>query len=399
MRIPDILLMSVKGLRERKFRFTLNLIGILIGCLAVTGLISMTQGLNDLVGDQLDKFGPNNVMLLPSSPMGGGLIASESFNWKDVERVERTPHIEIVSPLMASKVASFIQQGDKRYTFVYGVEATYFEIMNGWEIEEGRYLTRSDNAVVLLGYEIANPKDSSLAGFNVGDRITLEVTVDGSEKEMTFRVVGIMEKSGGIGGMSSDEDQSIFLPLRTCQQLYEEGSEYQYIVARVNNVDDIPQVLADLESEMGDDVTVMTAESMSELAGTILGAIEAVLGGVAGISLLVAGVGIINTMTISVMERTKEIGIMKAIGSKSTDILLLFLSEAIMTGFIGGALGAGLGLVVGQLIGNSIDMPVSTSPMLGFGVVVFAMVTTSLAGLYPAWKASSMHPVEALRSE
>jgi putative ABC transport system permease protein len=104
-------------------------------------------------------------------------------------------------------------------------------------------------------------------------------------------------------------------------------------------------------------------------------------------------------MTISVMERTKEIGIMKAIGSKSTDILLLFLSEAIMTGFIGGALGAGLGLVVGQLIGNSIDMPVSTSPMLGFGVVVFAMVTTSLAGLYPAWKASSMHPVEALRSE
>ena len=399
MRIPDILLMSVKGLRERKFRFTLNLIGILIGCLAVTGLISMTQGLNDLVGDQLDKFGPNNVMLLPSSPMGGGLIASESFNWKDVERVERTSNIEIVSPLMASKVASFIQQGDKRYAFVYGVEATYFEIMNGWEIEKGRYLTRSDNAVVLLGYEIANPKDSSLAGFNVGDRITLEVTVDGSKKEMTFRVVGIMEKSGGIGGMSSDEDQSIFLPLRTCQQLYEEGSEYQYIVARVNNVDDIPQVLADLESEMGDDVTVMTAESMSELAGTILGAIEAVLGGVAGISLLVAGVGIINTMTISVMERTKEIGIMKAIGSKSTDILLLFLSEAIMTGFIGGALGAGLGLVVGQIVGNSIDMPVSTSPMLGFGVVVFAMVTTSLAGLYPAWKASSMHPVEALRSE
>ena len=399
MRFPDILLMSIKGLRERKFRFILNLIGILIGCMAVTGLVSMTQGLNDLVGDQLDMFGPNNVMLLPSSPMGGGLIASESFNWKDVERVERIPNIEVVSPLMASKVASFTQQGDKRYAFVYGVEATYFEIMSGWEIEEGRYLTRSDNAVVLLGHEIANPKDSRLAGFTVGDRITLDVTVNGIEKEMTFRIVGIMKKSGGIGGMSSDEDQSIFIPLRTCQQLYEEGSEYQYIVARVNNVDDVPQVVADIESELGEDMTVMTAESMSEMVGTILGAIEAVLGGVAGISLLVAGVGIINTMTISVMERTKEIGILKAIGSKSTDILLLFLSEAIMTGCLGGAIGAGLGLVLGHVIGNSIDMPVSTSPMLGLGVVAFAIVTASLAGLYPAWKASSMHPVEALRSE
>lgn len=399
MNIPDILLMSVKGLSERKFRFTLNLIGILIGCLAVTGLISMTQGLNDLVGTQLDQFGPNNVMLLPNSPMGGTLIASESFNWKDVEIVERTSNVEMVSPLIAGKVASFTQQGEKRYAFVYGVSSNYFEIMSGWEVEEGRYLSRSDSAVVLLGHEIANPKDPSLSGFTVGDRISLQVSVDGESKEMTFRVVGIMEKNGGIGGMSSDEDQSVFMPLRTCQQLYEEGGEYQYIMARVSTTDDVPQVVADLEASMGEDVNVMTSDSMSEMAGTILGAIEAVLGGVAGISLLVAGVGIVNTMTISVMERTKEIGIMKAIGSNSTDILLLFLSEAIMTGFLGGAIGAIGGLALGQVVGKSIDMPVSSSPTLALGVIVFAIIITSLAGLYPAWRASSMHPVEALRSE
>jgi putative ABC transport system permease protein len=104
-------------------------------------------------------------------------------------------------------------------------------------------------------------------------------------------------------------------------------------------------------------------------------------------------------MTISVMERTREIGIMKAIGSKSMDVLYIFLSEAVITGLSGGVLGAGLGFILGNTIGNAIDMPVSSNPMLGLGVVVFAIITTVLSGLYPAWRAARMHPVEALRAE
>ena len=123
------------------------------------------------------------------------------------------------------------------------------------------------------------------------------------------------------------------------------------------------------------------------------------LGGVAAISLVVAGVGIVNTMTISVMERTREIGILKAIGSRSSDVLLMFLTEAMVTGLIGGTLGAAIGFALGNIIGQAIDMPVSSSIYLGLGVVVFAVVTTSLSGLYPAWRASRLHPVEALRSE
>jgi putative ABC transport system permease protein len=208
-----------------------------------------------------------------------------------------------------------------------------------------------------------------------------------------------MEKMGGIGGMSSDEDQSLFMPLRICQQLFEVGGEFQYVTCRVSDPDDLPQVVMDLEERLGDDVTIMTAESMQEMIGTILGAVEAVLGGVAAISLVVAGVGIVNTMTISVMERTREIGILKAIGSRSSDVLLMFLSEAMVTGLIGGTLGAAIGFALGNIIGQAIDMPVSSSITLGLGVVVFAMVTTSLSGLYPAWRASRLHPVEALRSE
>jgi putative ABC transport system permease protein len=189
------------------------------------------------------------------------------------------------------------------------------------------------------------------------------------------------------------------MPLRTCQQLYNEGSEFQYIAANIKDSEDMSQVISDIEEVLGDDVSVLSAETMQELVGTILGAVEAVLGGVAAISLVVAGVGIINTMTISVMERTKEIGIMKAIGSKSSDVLFIFLSEAVITGLAGGVLGAGLGFILGNSIGNSIDMPVSSNPMLGVGVVTFAIITTVLSGLYPAWRAAKMHPVEALRAE
>ena len=400
MKFYDIFSLSSQGLRERKFRFTLNLIGILIGCMAVTGLISLTQGLNDLIGEQLDMFGPNNIMIMPGSlEMGAGFIASQSFIWRDIQTIERVANIETVTPLMGGKMCSLTQRGETRYAFVYGIEAEYFEIMSGWDVEEGRLLTRSDNAVVLLGYDIANPKDRDVPGYEVGDRLTAKVLVGGEEKEMSFRVVGIMEKMGGMGGMSSDEDQSIFMPLRICQQLFEVGGEFQYVTCRVGDPDDLPQVVMDIEERLGDDVTIMTAESMQKMIGTILGAVEAVLGGVAAISLVVAGVGIVNTMTISVMERTREIGILKAIGSRSSDTLLIFLSEAVVTGVIGGTIGAAVGFALGNVIGQAIDMPVSSSITLGLGVVVFAMVTTSLSGLYPAWRASRLHPVEALRSE
>jgi len=396
----DIVKLSTDGLRERKFRVTLNLIGILIGCMAVTGLISITQGLNDQVGDQLDRFGPKNLMIMPGSlEMGAGIIASQSFTWRELDIIKRVNDIDYVTPIIGNKMASFSKQGEKKFAFVYGIEAEYFVINSGWDVEQGRNLRRSDSAVVVLGHELAHPKDMEDPLVEVGDRLTLEITVDGEDKEMTFRVIGVMEKMGGLGGISSDEDNSLFMPLRTCQQFYEEGGEYQYIAAQVNEVENVPKAVIELEEKLGDDVTILSSESMRDMVGSILGAIEGVLGGVAAISLLVAGVGIVNTMTISVMERTREIGILKAIGAKSRDVLLLFLSESLVTGLIGGILGAAVGFVLGNLVGNYINLPVSNSVFLGMGVVAFAIVTSALSGLYPAWRASGLNPVEALRAE
>ena len=400
MNLIDIAKISTQGLRERKFRFILNLIGILIGCAAVTGLISLTQGLNETVEGQLEMFGPDNIMVMPGSlEMGAGIIASQSFGWREVEALERISGIEVVSPVIGNKMAKFSKQGKDKYAFVYGIEAEYFEIMATWDVVDGRHLRRGDSAVIVVGHEVAYPRDMDKPLLEVGDKITLIVVIEGEEKTMSFRVIGILELQGGLGGMSSDEDNSVFIPLRTCQQLYEEGGTYQYITAKVEDRELVPQVVFEIEEKLGDEVTVMSAETMREMVGSILGAIEAVLGGVAAISLLVAGVGIVNTMTISVMERTREIGILKAIGAKSMDVLFLFLSEAVVTGLFGGIFGAGVGFLLSIVVSQAIDMPTSTSINLGLGVVLFAMVTSMLSGVYPAWRAANLNPVEALRSE
>ena len=135
------------------------------------------------------------------------------------------------------------------------------------------------------------------------------------------------------------------------------------------------------------------------MVDSILGTIEAVLSGIAGISLLVAGVGIINTMTVSVMERTREIGVLKAIGAKSSDVLFMFLSEAVMTGIAGGTMGAIFGFMLSTFVGNYVGVTAEVSLSLGAITLLFAVITCVISGLYPAWRASNLNPVEALRSE
>ena len=154
-----------------------------------------------------------------------------------------------------------------------------------------------------------------------------------------------------------------------------------------------------IEDKLGDRASVVTAASAQENVGAVLGTVQSVLGSIAGISLLVAGVGIVNTMTVSVMERTKEIGTMKAVGAKSMDVMLMFLSEAMLTGMIGGFIGAAFGFLLANVIGRFINLPTDSSLILGVEVVLFAVVTSVASGLYPAYRASNMSPVEALRHE
>ncbi|MCW4012840.1 MAG: ABC transporter permease [Candidatus Bathyarchaeota archaeon] len=393
----DTLLIAVNGLKGRKFRFALNLVGILIGCAAITGLISITEGLQDSVTGQLNVFGPSNLIIMPGEMESQFTMTGGTLNWRDLDIISRVDYVKGVTPIIANKIAEYTIEGRYFATDVYGVEREYKELNPNTELAEGRNFVQSDAAVVIVGANIAQPLDLDEPIVELGDRIKITATVDDVEKELTLRVIGILKETGSSFGANLDD--SIAIPLKTAQQLYETGNEFSYFLAQADSIEVVDAAADGIEEKMGDRATVVTAASAQEQVESILGTIQSVLGGIAGISLVVAGVGIINTMTVSVMERTKEIGTMKAIGAKSLDVLLMFLTEAMLTGMIGGAVGAGFGYLLAGVIGSFIDLATSSSIMLGFEVVVFAVATSIASGLYPAYRASNMNPVEALRHE
>lgn len=389
--------MSTQGLKERKFRFALNIVGILIGCAAVTGLVSVTQGLTDNVTQQLDIFGPTNIIVVPGNVMGGAGMVGETLGWRELDIARRTPGVAAATPIITNRFCTFTMKGRNFYTDVYGHTEEYSEINKNTQLEEGRHVVRGDSAVVIIGANIAKPRDMDEKIINLGDRIKISSRVGDIEKEMTLRVVGILKPQGSSFGANLDD--SIAVPLSTAQQFFELGGEFDFIIAKADSIEDVNEAVRNLRARLGDTATVISYSTAQNMVGRVLGTIQSVLGGIAAISLLVAGVSIINTMTVSVIERTNEIGILKAVGAKSRDVLLIFISEAIITGLMGGAAGAGFGFLLGGVVGAYIDLPVRASLSLGTYVVGFALVTAVVSGLYPAWRASNLSPVEALRHE
>jgi len=323
LKILDIISMALDSLKERKFRFSLNLVGILIGCTAVTGLVSITQGLSNNINEQLEVFGPQNIMVVPGSIQSGRGIIGSTLSWRDLDVVSKIQGVSMATPIIANKICSFEVKGREFRCEVFGVTNEYFEMNKNAEVEEGRSLLRSDTSAVVVGANIAQPRDVDEPILGVGDRIKIEVRVQDRTKELTLRVVGVYQRTGGSFGANLDD--SIGIPLRTAQQLFEVGGEFDYVMAQADSLDVVNEVVKRIRERMGDNVMVISFESAQELVGQVLGTIEAVLGGIAAISLVVAGVGIINTMTVSVMERTREIGVLKAIGAKSRDVLFIFL--------------------------------------------------------------------------
>lgn len=380
------------------------MIGIFIGIAAVVGLISLGQGLQGAIEEQFEQLGSDTIIITPKG-MGppGSAIDSLKLTSKDLEMIENIKGVQYASGIL-------IKQGQAVYKeeagIGYGVGITEIDFermveLQGLEIIGGRGLKDTDKFKVVVGY-------SHIYGdiWEKAIKIGSNIKIEGHE----FEVMGVISKIG-----NPMDDGCLYIQKEILREvLNAEDEESQIIVKTVNGLEpldvaeDIKRKLRKFrgEKEGQETFNVQTSEQLLESFSNIFGIVQAVLVGIAAISLLVGGIGIMNTMYTSVLERTKEIGVMKAIGAKNSDILLIFLFEAGLLGLVGGAIGIGIGIGLGKTVEYiavnflGTDFLQAVFPWyLIAGALTFSFLIGTFSGILPAIQAAKLRPATALRYE
>ncbi len=405
--ISNFFRMAVKNITHRKLRSWLTMIGIFIGVTAVVAIISLGQGLQEAIHQQLVEIGGDKIWVMPGASSLGGetpVVLDE----EDLRVIEGVPGVQNGAGL-AYQNGMVEFKDEVAFVLVTGLtmEGDDKELVDELflKLEEGRGLEKGDDEKALLGHHYLEEKKLFKRGLALGDTIS----VNGRE----FSVIGFNTRVGNSG-----DDQAVYLTEEAYEQVFgvrpsEEG--YQMIVAKVTRGED-PAAVAErvkkaLRRHRGldegeEDFTLQTTEEMMESFSAILLIVQAVIAGIAAISLLVGGVGIMNTMYTAVIERTKEIGIMKAIGARNNDILTIFLIESGLLGTVGGAIGVILGLGIAKLV-ESVGAVMIGSPYLRawwswelvIGALAFSFLAGAVSGAAPAYRASKQQPVASLRYE
>jgi putative ABC transport system permease protein len=407
---------ALRVLSANKLRAALTMLGILIGVAAVITLLSIGDGVTRYVADQFSGLGTNLVYIVPEQeqpgPPGSDPLTESSLTLRDAQLLSDTslvPGADQVAPALFKSIE--LQYGGNLHT-VLGRASTpaYLEI-NNLTVDRGRAFDQTDydgqSRVVVIGPDTAD------ALFPEGiDPVDQEVRVNG----INFRVIGVLEAKGasGIGG---SQDDIAILPLTTAQaRLFDSRSsrtgDYLVDVILIQAADDeaIDSVIIDASTQLrinhdiafrdDDDFQILTQGDFIQAFGAVTGVLTLFLGAIASISLLVGGIGIMNIMLVSVTERTREIGLRKAVGARRRDILWQFLTEAITLALLGGI----LGILVGVLAAWAINLAV---PQLDTSVTVnsialavgFSVAVGLFFGIYPASRAAGLNPIEALRFE
>jgi len=391
----DYIRLALRSMTHRKKRSWLTIIGILIGITAVVALISLGQGMQKAIDKQFEQFGYNIITITAGSFRGGfrGHFGSTSISL-DLETIKRVEGVETVGAMLIKN--AYVQAGPQAdiegFLPVVGLSPEMREIYHEAEVEVGREFKDDERFVAVLGRKVA--KD---LGVGVGDKISIE--------EQDFEVLGILKKS-------NQNDDSIFVPLQTLREIFHEEGKVSLALAKAAKGFNVETVANDIERKLKkerdrEDFSVQTIEQIKGLVQRAIGIVQAFLAGIAAISLLVGGIGVMNTMYTAVLERTREIGVMKAVGARNSQIMILFLIESGLMGLVGGAIGIiiGLGLSNGAIImakrfiEGAGFLESSASPGLIFGALAFSFLIGALAGLLPARSAAKLKPVEALRYE
>ena len=388
------------------FRSFLTTLGIIIGVASVIAVVSVVQGFSANITQQFDGMGTNVINIDSYTPRKERLQGVRAKLTHDdyLEIKHKVPGVSHVTPTvrMWGSNAIITYQGESSSSMIVGTASTY-QKLNTVYPADGRFFNRSDDnsrrRVAVLGPSVISKIDIK------GDPIGQHIGVSGE----WFKIIGVAEKRGKLFGF--DQDDFILLPFSTTRALLggaeepnitislqvDESSQLEQVKQHIKNLLRRSQKLG---KDAADDFEIATADQMLDTFDAIVGSTTLVLGGIVGISLLVGGIGIMNIMLVSVTERTREIGIQKALGATRFDILLQFLIEAVFLCLLGGLIGLLLGFGAGSLISNLTGLPSATVPgwaiFLSFG---FSAGIGLIFGIIPAAKAANLDPIDALRYE
>jgi putative ABC transport system permease protein len=405
MRAATTFRIAVRALRRNKMRSILTMLGIILGVGAVIAMVGIGNGARAQVETQIASLGKNLILIFSGSTTSSGVRTgwggAGTLKIQDAEAIEREiPGIAAVSPEIRS--TSQVAAGNQNWlTQLLGEGPDYFD-MRQWEFSGGAAFTeqevRAASKVAIIG------RTTAAQLFGSADPVGQIVRV----KNVPFLITGLL-KPKGMSLMGSDQDDVLIVPYTTAMKRLTGDTRLRGIVVQVTSPDVLPQAQQQITAllrqrhriapGMDDDFTVRGQQEIAEMATATSKILTYLLGAIAFVSLLVGGIGIMNIMLVSVTERTREIGIRMAVGAHGRDILLQFLVEAITLGCLGGLLGIGLGFAASEVISRLTDWPTTIPLFMVFLSFTFSAVIGIAFGLYPAWKAAALNPIEALRYE
>jgi putative ABC transport system permease protein len=406
MRNSSYLKMALSILLHSKIRSWLTIIGIVIGIAAVVSIIAISDSMTADMESRLSDMDLILITITPgytkaSSSMGppgmgggGGSSTDAELTKKDIRAIKLIGNISYIDGQISGEDETVYFMGESASLSINGVDPQVWQYMSTYELESGRLLDPADNNVAVIGYSIAHEV------FDKQISVNRVVTINGK----SVRVIGILAYG--------EDDNAIYMPIDAAVDIIEDAETevYDSIVVKVNDVDNVVNAKEEIETKLmisrnvmneGDrDFSVSDSLAMAETVTEMLSSMSLFLGAIAAVSLVVGAVGIANTMFTSVMEKTKEIGTMKAIGAKNKDILMIFIFNSAIVGFVGGVIGILLSIILTYFMGPLLGLSsMSVAPYLvvmGISIAIFVGV---LSGVVPAYNASKMKPVDALRYE
>lgn len=412
MRVSDFYHMAFKALKDRKLRSALTILGIVIGSALIVALVASTSGLSAGVSSQIEKVGVTTLNVASTS-------TRTPITDDDISTVRSFVGVKDVIPYFSRRLSINYGSNSLSVNLIGLDQGKLQALYKGLTFDAGTTVDEFDPTGAVIGSEIANPPADSFPPVRMNEMVVIQGTATGrgAPPSYTFIVKGILAPYGAVGFTNLDEVVFTSMAASTVFSI----KYYSGIYVIAESPDMVNTVVDSIQNYFGGNARVFSSTAMLQTVQSITGQLTLYLGGVAAVTLIVAAVGIANTMFVSVMERTREIGILKAIGYRPKQIMSLFLSEAALTGILGSIFGTLLGIILSFFLGGGVSSltfrpppmggsrtqvqsggtsytPVFSAELFAFSII-FPIGLAVLAGLYPAWHASRMNAVTALKYE